>query len=161
MTTIDAHHNPEAMQRYSTAKEYVETIKLVQTSPHYIGQHVMMAIRPTHLLVGFALELYLKAWLLADGATPKKVRSLGHKLRDAFELAVARGLAEDNDIYLLVDHVAEPHGQDHDYVYRYSKVGSKIEPLNWDKAYPILHKLDEIVDAHVGASEHFGLKPGH
>lgn len=161
MTTVDTHHNPEAMQRYSTAKEYVEAIKLVQTSPHYTGRHVMMAIRPTHLLVGFALELYFKAWLLADGATPKKVRSLGHKLRDAYELATARGFIGNNNITHLVNHIAEPHGQDHDYVYRYTKVGSNIEPLNWDVAYPALNKLDEIVDAHVGASEHFGLQPGH
>lgn len=46
--------NREACTRYATAKEYVEAVKLVILSPHYHDKHVMIAIRPTYLLIGFA-----------------------------------------------------------------------------------------------------------
>ena len=152
--------NREAYNRYATAKEYVEAIKLVLTSPHYKDKHVMIAIRPTHLLAGFALELYLKAWLPAAGVSSKEVQNYGHKLRDLYSTATVRGFTSDGDIRRLIEHVAEPHGQNQDYMYRYTRNDAEIEPLIWPVVLPIIDKLDNIVDEHVGASANHGLKPG-
>ncbi|WP_131800226.1 hypothetical protein [Methylobacterium indicum] len=151
--------NDEAVVRYATAKEYVEAIKLIITSPHYIGKHMMIAVRPTHLLAGFATELYLKAWLLADGVSSKDVQKHGHKLLDLHADAVARGFSTNSGIDALVSNLAEPHGQNKDYVFRYTHTDAKITPLAWDYALIVFDSLDVIVDAHVGASVSYGLKP--
>lgn len=148
-----------AYMRYATAKEYVEAVKLVLTSPHYRDRHVMMAIRPTHLLAGFALELYLKAWLLADGEAEQGAH--GHKLLTLYENALGRGFSNDDRIRELIGHIAEPHGQNRDYVYRYTAEGAEIKPLIWDAVLPIIDQIDNLVDAKVGASAHHGLAPGH
>ena len=153
--------NQEAIMRYSTAKDYKETIKLVLTSPHHAGQHVMIAMRPTGLLLGFALELYFKAWLLAEGNVSKEVAAHGHRLRDLYSEVTSQGFADDDEIWNLVDMVAEPHGQERNYVYRYTRHEDEVPIIPWTLALPILDKLDLIVDARVGASESYGLAPGH
>ena len=151
----------EATMRYSTAKDYVETIKLVLSSPHYQGQHVGIAIRPTGLLLGFALELHFKAWLLADGLPSNEVSRLGHRLRDLYSTAIARGFSTDDEIANLVDLIAEPHGQDRNYLYRYTRQTDEIPLVPWPIVLPILAHLDRIVDTHTGASASHGLTPGH
>lgn len=152
--------NAEALTRYSTAKEYVETIKLALTSPNYKDKHVMMAIRPTGLLAGFALELYLKSWLLADGMPSRDVEKLGHKLKDLYQSAIDRGFSTDSEIFQLVDMVSVPHGQDRDYIYRYTKQNADVPLIPWHLVLPIFHNIDAVVDHHVGASASFGLQPG-
>jgi len=151
----------EAYRRYSTAKEYVEAIKLILSSPHHRGQHAMMAIRPSHLLAGFAVELYLKAWLLADGRPSDAVQKQGHRLLDLYGSALARGFTNDARIRKLVENLAEPHGQNRDHVFRYSQASSEIKPLIWTSVLPIFDALDVVVDTHVGASASHGPKPGH
>lgn len=151
----------QSHSRYSTAKEYVETIKLALSSPHHKGQHVIIAVRPTHLLAGFALELYLKAWLLADGEDEKKVEKYGHKLIDLHAAAVNRGFPKVPEIESLVGKLAEPHGQNRDYVFRYTELNHKIDTLDWVVELETFHKIDLIVDTHVGASKLYGMVPGH
>lgn len=152
--------NEEAYQRYSTAMECVETIKLALSSRFYKDGHVNLAIRPTHLLFGFALELYLKAWLLADGMPSKDVRRYGHKIIDLSQDAIKRGFPSDPAIIAIIDHVAKPHGQDGDYTYRYSGPKDEIVPLDWTAIWPAVQKLDSIVDTRVGASASHGLPAG-
>jgi hypothetical protein len=152
--------NTEALTRYATAKEYVETIKLALSSPYYKEKHVNMAIRPTGLLAGFALELYLKSWLLADGMSSRDVEKFGHKLKSLHESATGRGFITDSEINELVDMVSVPHGQNRDYIYRYTKENADVPLIPWHLVLPIFHKIDAIVDQHVGASASFGLQPG-
>lgn len=153
--------NRESIQRYSTAKEYVMAINIVRHNPSYTNDHETNTRRPTHLLLGFALELYLKAWLLADSVSSDKVRQYKHKLLDLHGAAVSRGFPSDKDIEVLVSHMAAPHGQDGDYVYRYTDGNDDVPGVKWHIAWPIIEKLDMIVDEHVGASATYGHEPGH
>lgn len=56
-------------------------------SPHAISI-------PAYFLVGRALELAFKSFLLVHGATEKKLRKLGHDLDRGLEAAVEAGLGD-------------------------------------------------------------------
>lgn len=151
----------ESITRYSTAKEYIETIKLALSSPYYKDKHVTMAIRPTGLLLGFALELYFKAWLLGDGAASKEVFGYGHRLLDLYREVYSRGFQRDPLLDALVSQIAEPHGQNRDYTYRYTNEDSELPILIWDTVLRVVDRLDVQVDTKVGASAAHGLQPRH
>lgn len=148
----------EAQHRYGTAKGYAQTIKMVVLSPAYSGPQIGFAILPTNMLLGFALELYLKAWLLAKGDASQKVRAFGHKLDDLFARALHLGLPS---VEKLADLVAVIDGPHREFTYRYIDGAVEIDMMTWPVIFPILDQLDMLVDGAVGASALSGLEPGH
>lgn len=53
------------------------------------GDHLDAALAPAfYLLIGFALELLLKAVCMGDKASPVDPKSLGHDLHKAYEMAM-------------------------------------------------------------------------
>jgi hypothetical protein len=109
------------------------------------------------LLIGFSLELYFKAWLLAKGEASQQVRGYSHGLFKLHQSCKETGLVVDQ-LDSLVEAVAPQH---QDFTYRYIEDDVEIPLLNWDLTFAILNVLDNRVDDAVGASALYGLQPGH
>ena len=150
-------HN-EAILRYASAKGYTNACVMIYRSVDYKDANIFAMVLPMHMLGAFALELYLKAWLLGASGASKDVKEFGHNIALLYNNARERGLPDIDRLENLKDHLASPHG---DYTFRYINRGDKINNTNWPLAFKILTDLDKEVDAFVGASTAQGLKPGH
>lgn len=131
---------------------------MVLSSEHYNGPRITMMILPTHMLGSFALELFLKAWLLGSGTEKARVRDFGHDLRKLYAAAKKHGLPDISSLHEVVELFDAPHG---DFVFRYIESGTIVTPANWPMVIPIMDILDTEVDELIGASASKGLQPGH
>tara|TARA_R110001606_G_scaffold56231_1_gene136413 strand:- start:16 stop:306 length:291 start_codon:yes stop_codon:yes gene_type:complete len=83
----------EAINRYHTAKGYFQSTIMIFKSPERnSSQRELLTLLSMSLLVGFALELYFKAWLLACGRPSEEVKGLGHRLADLYVEAKGEAL---------------------------------------------------------------------
>ena len=151
-------NHDEAILRYSTAKGYIQACKMIVLSDHYKDQNVVATILPLHMLGGFALELYLKAWLLGSGRSSKDVRGYGHDIKNLYDDAKTDGLREIDKLKEMKDHFADPHS---DFTYRYIGPGDQMDNTNWPSAFRAFDELDREVDGYLGASSSYGLQAGH
>jgi len=110
-----------------------------------------------HHLIGFAAELYLKAFLLQRGVSEAELRSqkYGHKLHVLLENAEAHGLvcpaARSLCGYL------EKHST---YEYRYMNQAAAYDLRPLDQIFNDFSDLDIAIDQAVGASESKGVAVG-
>jgi len=149
----------EAINRYHTAKGYFQSAIMICRSPERHNEHrEMLTILPMSMLLGFALELYFKSWLLASGRTSKKVRAFGHRVGDLYADAKAEMLPTIRFLDELVDALSQGH---EDYTFRYIDDGDEVKNINWEIAFAVLNELDKVVDAKAGASAKYGLVPRH
>lgn len=132
---------------------------MIVLHPTHEGINAISVSMPIHMLIGFALELYLKAWLLAAGVTSGILRSkeMGHNLQGLYESARSHGMPDTRDMQSLIDLVHKYHAG---FDYRYMKEGTNYTLLNYPLCFEILNRLDEEVDGHVGASASLGLTVG-
>lgn len=161
MTNGQADAAREAIDRYVTAKQYMNAIEVLDTSPHYNSSNIVLKILPVHLLLGFSLELYFKAWLLGDGMPPGEVRRFGHEIKSLFEECIDRGMSDIPQLEGLVDLAEQGHTRDNNFTFRYFDSRRQYLVMNWHQDRQILSSLDTIVDEKVGASASHGLTPGH
>ena len=96
---------------------------------------------PSALLGGFACELYLKSWLLADDAPINDV--WGHDLGKLNRSCKDRGLQEIEGLESLLSSLVDGHRQ---FDYRYVTPGKTFHSPNWKLALPILLRLDNAVE---------------
>jgi len=149
----------EAVNRYHIAKGYFQSVFMILRSPDRNSEkREMLTLLSMSLLAGFALELYFKAWLLASGRPSRQVRAYGHKIRELYAEAKAEGLPATTGLSELVDALATGH---QDFTFRYLNDGDVVQNIRWSVAVQVLDKLDNVVDAKVGASASYGLDPGH
>jgi hypothetical protein len=144
---------------YVTAKGYRRAAQIVHN--HSTSEvEALSLFLPLHLLLGFALELYLKAWLLRSKIPPNELKAklVRHDLLRLYSMALAKGLTATDHLRELVDHLHEPHLK---FRYRYADPSSIFKGTNVTLALAVLRELDMKVDAAVGASVAYGLKPGH
>jgi hypothetical protein len=120
--------------------------------------HKTAVILPLHMLAAFALELYLKSWLLGVGKTSGEVKKYGHDIQRLYDDATRYGLPNIDQLQDLVGHLAGPH---EGFTYRYIDSKDRIENTNWPVAFNVLYQLDCEVDKSIGASASHGLEPGH
>jgi len=147
-----------AHRTYGNAKGFCQSAYLVMANPHRLqvpdDTSFMLGF---HHLIGFAVELYLKAFLLHCGLSEEELRSkkFGHKLQALLGAAEERGLACSNAKALctyLVKHET--------FEFRYMKEDSWYELLPLDTIFDMLSQLDGIVDTEVGASAARGMAAG-
>lgn len=151
--------NSEAINRYMAAKGYIETAKLAVLNPLWnVPERQVMSLMPLSMLAGFGVELMFKAWLLDCGKTPKEVRGYGHDIAKLYDDVKAEGFPADDNFDKLVDAFKTGHK---DFTYRYIDDGDEISNINWDVAFPVLSRMNIIVDTKIGASASIGLVPGH
>jgi hypothetical protein len=91
-------------------------------------------IIPFYLLIGFALECALKAFLLHSGIAKAKLRSprLRHDLNMLFALAIERGLKPGSREREIIDATSEPHRE-----FRFRYPGESSEVLLHKREYAL------------------------
>jgi len=95
---------------------------------------------PVCNLIGHAVELYLKAFLLATGKSAKDLakRDLGHNLMNLFKASEPEGLKLDADHVDALASLSQEYGEA-PYIFRYPGLGKRN--LNF------LHGLFDLMDA--------------
>ena len=149
----------EAVTFYSTAKGYVQSAFLLITNPlRFSVPDDLSFILAYHMLLGFAVELYLKAYLRAEGHLASELRSssVRHNLGKLLKMAKQDGF-EEAAADSLVQYLALQHGN---FEYRYANP-ERDYYIRWiDEVFVELSKLDACVDIKVAASSSRGLKSG-
>lgn len=150
----------DAIRIYSTAKGYVQSTYLIVTSPdRYQLPDDTTFILSYHMLLGFAGELYLKAYLTHTGHAEAELRSsaVRHNLKKLLELSEADGFslpAARN----LVNYLSEQHGS---FEYRYMRPDSSYFVRSQVEVFAELDELDNYVDREIGASASKGKTPSN
>jgi hypothetical protein len=104
-------------------------------------------VLPMYFLLGHAIELTLKAYLLASGVSAATLRNrVGHDLEQAFQSAKNHGLSPANDRFPeLVSSLAPDH-LDHSFRYRQAKGSGFV-------SYPSVPEAADIIDDTATAIE--------
>jgi uncharacterized membrane-anchored protein YjiN (DUF445 family) len=111
-----------------------------------------------HMLCGFAVELYLKAFLIHKGhsETELRQRHIGHDLAQLRDKCRREGLL-DTAADQLVELLAEKHSN---FEYRYMKRTSEYRTMDLRAIFFAFTCLDRAVDTSIGASAARGKAPG-
>lgn len=146
----------EAHTRFGTAKGYIQTIYAAISSPLFQPHQNMEALQ---LLVGFVLELNLKAWLLHSGRSSSEVRKYSHDIASLYADSLEAGMPDVPRLGELVAAVGPAHK---DLSYRYiDPVDGGIDPLIWQTVMPIIDAFRVMIDTEIGASVADGFPAGH
>lgn len=149
----------QAISTYATAKGYVQSIMLQMSNPlrYSVDDDGSFALS-FHLISGFAMELYLKAYLYAQGHTEKELKAarLRHDLEALRAMTIPYGFISD-DADMLVDLLHRHHKS---FEFRYTRQDSIFSLKPIDEIFLAFSAVDFIVDTIVGASTSKGLKPG-
>lgn len=144
---------------YSTARGYLQFVVVCYNHQPLGTAYEMSFHLPKRMLLGFALELFLKAWLHHSGTTEGDLRDIyGHDIEDLYQDAIANGLQQTPDFNRVVQELGFDHK---DFGYRYMHDTSQYKPMDYVAVVTILQELDRVVDERIGASAAFGLQPGH
>jgi hypothetical protein len=147
-----------AIRFYSTAKGYVQSAYLIVGNPaRFQVRDDTTFILPYHMLLGFAVELYLKSYLTHTGHTECELRSgsVRHNLKKLLELSEADGFTEPK-VTPLVNYLNDQHAS---YEYRYMKPEGVYDVRCQADVFAELDELDAYVDNVIGASVSRGLLP--
>lgn len=111
------------------------------------------------MLAGFAVELYLKAYLLHSGVSAEDLRKkkYGHDLDALAAEAKARGVPTQS-YQPLITLLATKHKS---FEYRYMKTGENYPAMRLDSFFQRLNDLDVTVDTVIGARASKGLQPAN
>jgi len=144
---------------YSVAKGYVQSAYVMLANPHRLqlsdDTTFFMAF---HMLCGFAVELYLKAYLAHKGYDEDRLRKadLRHDLIKLRQLSVSEGLIESGS-QLLVDLLGEHHKS---FEFRYMKKTATYKTVALREIFSAFSSLDQAVDIAIGARAARGKIPG-
>ncbi|MDE5451924.1 hypothetical protein GWE18_03405 [Bradyrhizobium sp. CSA112] len=134
---------------YSVAKGYVQSAYAMMANPYRLqlpdDTTFFMAF---HMLCGFAVELYLKAYLVHRGFSERHLKDLGHHLLKIRELCVSEGL-HDSGADMLVGLLARHHKG---LNYRYMKRETSYQTESLRTIFSAFSSLDRTVDGAIGAS---------
>jgi hypothetical protein len=105
------------------ARSYLDAARLIES----IEEHQPALFSPIYFLLCHAIELVLKAYILASGVTEAKLRQqkIRHNLDELRNLAVSLGYSPSKKINAVIDLLAPHHA---DYSFRYRKPGYKSYP---------------------------------
>ena len=148
----------DGLNQYATAKGYCQSACLMMSSPHrYKLPDDVSLILSFHNLIGFAVELYLKSFLIRHEMVEDDLRKhpFGHDLSNLIDEAKKRGFkceAGNNLVEYLPMHKT--------LGFRYMKDGSTYNVARIDEIFWHLNTLNRYVDEVVGASAGHGKEPG-
>jgi hypothetical protein len=151
---------PEAENRYVSAKQYQNVVKMIFLSPLNQSMSDKIAtFMAMGMLAAFSLELFFKSWLLEAGTPSAEVKKYGHDLQGLYEKAVKLGFPGNiPNLPETVNLFAGPHK---DFSYRYHESNDVFTIPNWINVFPVFDELNRVVDEFIGASASVGLLPGH
>lgn len=143
---------------YSTAKGFCQGAFAMMATPNrFQTRDDTTFVLAFHHLIGFSVELYLKAFLLKMKMTETELmrRPYGHSLRELLTAAKHRGFScIEGDS--LVEYL-KPHET---YDYRYLRNDAEYSLQRIDYTFARLSVLDRYVDAITGASAGYGKEIG-
>lgn len=92
---IAARDNPQLLDN----ELYLHALSMVAAADRYSVLDSQRGVFVLQFLLGRAIELALKAYLISQGTTEKELRTIGHNLERAFDAAAAKGfrMAGGND----------------------------------------------------------------
>lgn len=149
---------PRGTEQYSVAKGYVQSAYSMLANPHRLQLPDDTSFYPAFgLLAGFALELYLKSFLVHKGYEEQRLRQrdIGHNVSKLHEMCRSEGL-HSNETEWLIKYFGEHHK---DFAFRYLKLTSEFEVADLFTTFAAFSSLDRAVDTAIGASVSMGLKP--
>lgn len=148
----------DAIITYSTAKGYVQSTYLIVTSPgRFQALDDTTFFLSSHMLLGFAVELYLKAYLTHTAHAEAELRSatVRHNLKQLLQLSEADGFSLPAATK-LVDYLGDQHKS---FEYRYMKPNSSYQIRPQAEVFAELDLLDGYIDVEIGASSSKGMSP--
>lgn len=149
--------HPTPFYPYGTAKGYVQSAYAIITNPlrFSLGDDTTFYMS-FHMLVGFALELYLKSALMSCGCSEIELKKpdIRHNLDKLVEKCVASGFDHSGAKY-LAGILSEHHKG---YGFRYIKPGNEYDKTDLSQIFSALSDLDRTIDTKIGASASKGLK---
>jgi len=129
---------------YTTARGYLHAVQL--TADHNQHNDSGYLAAPIYMLIGFVVELMLKAWLLNAGLNDKQLKDIGHDLQKLYAVACENGFASAQPVNQIVDGMAEAHRT---HAFRYMKSGDLTLPVI-DDMIPYLVAWDDEIRATLG-----------
>jgi hypothetical protein len=124
-----------AHQYLGDAVSYVSAAKLLDESDGHFS--------PKYFLLCHALELALKAFILATGGTEKDTRKIKHNLQRAWVISIKNGLVSKNpDLPKIIERVTPAHL---DYSFRYNKSWSFILPQAENFEAAVSSLIDDVM----------------
>jgi hypothetical protein len=144
---------------YSVAKGYVQSAYAMMTNPHRLqlpdDTSFFMAF---HLLCGFAVELYFKAFLTHKGYGDAQLREqrIRHDLEKLRDQCSSEGLYS-TGADLLVNLLADKR---RNFEYRYMRRTTEYHTIDLRAIFSAFSSLDRLVDTAIGASATRGKAPG-
>ena len=138
-------------EEYAVAKGYVQSLYLILTNPARLQAPDDTSFYPAFgLLAGFAVELYLKAYLIHRGVSTADLRkgAVAHKLAILAAMCKTKGLS-DVKLDWLVRKLGDHHAS---YEFRYMKPSSEFYPIDLHRLFKAFSRLDRAVDVAIGAS---------
>ena len=109
----------------SLAHDYLGDAEAYLASARRLDEHAGQ-FSPKYFLFCHAIELALKAYILAKGGTEGETRTIRHDLIAAWSRAADLGLRSTNaELHRIIEQVAPPHA---DYSFRYGKSWTRILP---------------------------------
>lgn len=142
---------------YMTARSYAQSSFVIVTSEHRNEKNDATFFLSTHLLIGFALELYLKSFLLAKGLSEEEIKkNFGHDLEHLYTKSIENGLSRQYDKIIVIFKLGHSN-----LSYRYPKEGADYPVNPIDELFFYLSKLDFEINTAAGASVEYGKQPSN
>ena len=142
---------------YATARGFCQSADLMMTNPaHFQVSNDSSFVLGFHHLIGFSVELYLKALLQHIGFSVEQLRKrkFGHNLSSLNVACMENGIEIDSAHFLC--EYLKPHER---FEYRYSGTDISYMVCPLDYVFYKLGALDTAVDHQIGASAALGRLP--
>lgn len=145
---------PMPIVHYSTARGYVQSAFCIMCSTERLTlPNDTTFFLSFHMLAAFALELYLKAYLLSCDFTEKEMKEAGHNLEKLYGLAVSEGLKA----FGVAEMAKALHAHHSTFEYRYMRPDTNFRTASLGAIFQTFTALNRFVDTAVGASASKGL----
>ncbi len=143
---------------YSTARGYVQSAYTMMISPVRFSlpddtpYHLSF-----HMLCGFAVELYLKSYLVEQGITDNQLMRppFGHDLKSLYEECSVRKF-KNSGALALIEYFGDYHKQ---LIFRHAKRDVDYPVPNIRAMFTAFSKLDSYIDKVTNARASRGLPP--
>lgn len=145
---------------FGAARSYVLFVSIGQMQTPRIEDKPFHLALPKRLLLGFAMELYLKAWLRKQGVSTRDLqfKPYGHDVGSMMKISLEKGLKITPQIQDVARQLARQH-KSHGNRY----VVKEDYFLDMDYRYVIwaLCVLDEIIAPEIGIADCHGIDIGN
>lgn len=134
-----------ATNLYAIGRGYLHSAQIVSQHTRFAQGGYLSA--PVYMLIGFVLELMMKALLVQSGAAEKEIKSIGHDLGAALAKANSFGLAVPA---LIVELIGKMQGVHKGHTFRYMTDFGTIDLPNIEQSLAALVTWDDEVRLQLG-----------